>query len=293
MKNLKKCTLFLLIFVIVFAIAGCNMLESSINKNKAKRFVEEFIESADMNLLDSIKRYSSEKIESDDLIKPQRDLYVNYSKCEFEIEDIQVDEDNFDNATCNLVVKYRDINDVLEENSFATSDEYYELIRGVKANNKTFKLKLTQKNGEWKFDDLSDLYESLYKPYTELVFVDRIGIAINPDVNYYQDRCVTSLWYDPYMAVPLDRSTEVDPIALQCAFYFERPITQDFEARLVDSKGNLITKRNISMKESVIAICDFSCEFVGVSRFAKDQYNIELYYDNELIGKTSSPITVK
>lgn len=294
MKNLKKCTLFLLIFVFIFAISGCDMLKSSISKQKANNYVEDFIDSTDINLLESIKTYSSEKIETTDLIKLQRELYVNFSKCEFVINEINLDDaENFDKATCKLTIKYRDITDVLEEHSYATADDYHELIRDVDVKSSEVKLKLVQKNGQWKFDDLNELYDMLYKPYTELVFIDRIGIAINPDAKYYKDRCISSLWYDPLMSVPLEGNSISEPMALQCAFYFERPVTEDFEARLLNANGNVLARRPIKMDTSVIAICDFSSEYIGIDEIKKGKYFIELYYNDELIGKTSNPISVK
>lgn len=294
MKNLKKCALFLLTFVFVFAISGCDMLKSSISRQKANNYVEEFIDSTDINLLESIKTYSSEKIEITDLIKLQRELYVNYSKCEFVINEIKLDDTaDFDKATCMLTIKYRDITDVLDEHSYATADDYRELIRGADIKSSEVKLQLVQKNGQWEFDDLSELYDMLYKPYTELVFIDKIGIAINPNAEYYADRCVSCLWYDPLMSVPLEGNSVTEPVALQCAFYFERPVTEDFEARLLNAKGNVLARRPIKMDTSVIALCDFSSEYLGIESIRQDKYFIELYFNDELIGKTPSPISVK
>ena len=109
----------------------------------------------------------------------------------------------------------------------------------------------------------------------------------------YSEFVVDPIWYDPMLAIPLNSDSISDPIALQCAFYFNTPVNLKLKADLKDANGKVIASRDIDINNSVIAIADFSCEYVGVDRFAQGNYTVELIYDGEVFAKTDDPLTVR
>ncbi|MCQ2465925.1 MAG: hypothetical protein MJ166_00195 [Clostridia bacterium] len=290
----KKSICALLVVLVVMAMTGCNDFMISLNTRRANKCVMDFIEATDAGLLNALNSYSREEIEAKSFIDEQQELYVNNGNCEFEIIDIYLDdEESMDVAICELSVTAKNSKKVLKDLPSATYSDYNRKLKKAKTKTETFELKMTSDNGEWKFDDLTPLYEKLYKPYEDMIVLDDMGIAINPGTEYYKEKFVSVLWYDPLSAVPLTTTSVTSPVAIQCGFYFDRPITDTLVAKLYDESGKAIASKEITLEVNVLVICDFSLESVGVSKFSAGSYDIKLFYGDEEICSTSESLTVK
>lgn len=294
-KNwIKKFIALVMVSVIVLSAAGCSDFFISLNRRKANKCAESFIEATDKGLLAALQEYSWEEIKGTELFDKQEELFEDYSNCSFEIVSIELtDEENKDKALCKVKITYKNFGKILEDMPTGTIDDYNRKLKKRKKTEENVKLKMRSVDGEWKFDDLTYLYEQLYKPYSDVVLLDNLGVALNPNADYYELKCVSCLWYDPILSIPLEGTSVTTPLALQAAFYFDKPVTDKFEAKLFDANGKEIASKEIELEVSVIAICDFSRESVGVQKFAVGEYSISLYYDGVEIASTSSNLTVK
>lgn len=290
----KKFLVLSLVIVMLLSMTGCDSLILSLNTSKAKKCVENFIEESDTDFIAALQKYSLEEITPAGMIDEQKELFDTYGICEFEIDSVELDdEENMDTAVCKLNVTYKKFSKVIEDMPEAVLSDYARKLKKLKNSNETFKLKMSFNDGEWMFDDLTDLYETLCMPYEMITILDENGTALNPNAEYYGKKIVSSLWYDPIYSIPLDGNKVTSPVAIQCAFYFNRPVTDTFEARLLDSKGKTISTKEITMDISVICICDFSLEYVGVDKFDASTYKIGLYFNNEEICVIDESLSVQ
>ena len=101
------------------------------------------------------------------------------------------------------------------------------------------------------------------------------------------------MWYDPLFSTPLHLNKLEDPVAIQCAFYFNTPVNLVFRAVLKDESGTTLADTEVLLKDSVIAVVDFSHDSLGMSSFSKGKYTIEILYDKEVFAKTEDPLEIK
>ena len=94
------------------------------------------------------------------------------------------------------------------------------------------------------------------------------------------------------LAIPLNSDSISDPIALQCAFYFSRPISGTFKCVLRGPDNLILGSSETELKSSVISIFDFSAETLGINKFESGKYTMELLYNDEQIAVTE-PLLVR
>ena len=187
-----------LVIVMLLSMTGCDSLILSLNTSKAKKCVENFIEESDTDFIAALQKYSLEEITPAGMIDEQKELFDTYGICEFEIDSVELDdEENMDHAVCKLNVNYKKFSKVIEDMPEAVLSDYARKLKKLKNSNETFKLKMSFNDGEWMFDDLTDLYETLCMPYEMTTILDENGTALNPNAEYYGKKIVSSLWYDP------------------------------------------------------------------------------------------------
>lgn len=97
-----------------------------------------------------------------------------------------------------------------------------------------------------------------------------------------------STWYDAVEDNPTDISSiSSDSVfALKGVFYFNRPLTVTFKAKLLKDGEEFLTKE-VRLKNNVTAEADFSAGLEGLGTFGPGVYQVELLFDDSIVGITS------
>ena len=108
------------------------------------------------------------------------------------------------------------------------------------------------------------------------------------DIGQVKDAWVYSVWYDAVESNPADYDTieKSKAFALKGVFYFNTPLTAEFETRLYKDDTLLLTGE-VRMKDNVTAEADFSAGLAGIGNFEAGEYYIELLYNGETVAVTS------
>lgn len=290
--NLRKCIPVTLLLILAMVFSGCSDFMYTFYMQKADLLVEEFIDEVNKDYVDALKKYSTKSIETYDFTTEQNEFVNKFSKCSVSLVSVEMDDDDFfDTATCKVKLNYLDASKVTENYTFATKEEYEEDFGDLKKSKETIKLKMVLEDRVWKFKDLNTLYEKVYKSYQDINLVGELGIPLNPDASYYESICETSLWYDPILSYPVDVTSVNDPVAIQCGFYFNTPVTNTFKAKLYQD-GTELETIDINLDFTVLAICDFSTRLLGVDSMPSGKYEIKLYFGDELIASSPYMMTV-
>ncbi len=290
-NKLNTILLMLVLVPLIFASTGCSYLMYDRIYNGLEEYVDGFIEDAEKEPIKTLNANSSKRIKVSKLSDEQQDIFDDTFSLKFKIDYLTLDDGNY-TATCKMKVTYTDITAEFD-NELHTVDEYVKLIEDLDTKTKTMTFTLTRTGKEWSFDDLSEIYTVAQKPYGSLFVCDDEGYPLSLSQDYFDTIYIQPLWYDPLYSTPLHLNKLEDPCALQCAFYFNTPVNLKLKADLKDANGKVIASRDLDINNSVIAIADFSCEYVGVDRFAQGNYTVELIYDGEVFAKTDDPLTVR
>lgn len=291
--RLRKSFSVLLTIILVLLLAGCSDFMVVFNTRKANKCAENFVVALGEDYLSAIQTYSNKSIELTELTEEQKSLYDEFGVASFELDSVELtDEEEMTEALCRIKITYKDISTTVEDNPFATYDGYVSKLKKLKKSHKTLKLKMIYSDGQWKFKDLNEIYSLTTEPYSLIVIVDELGVPLNPNAEFYKESFVTSLWYDPLTSLPLDGSSMTDPIAIQCGFYFDRPVTNTFKIYLYKD-GEDIYIQDVTADSAVLIICDFSTRLLDTDRFDKGEYTIKVKFDEQIIASSPNVLIVK
>lgn len=291
--RLRKSLSVILTIILVFVLAGCSDFLVVFNTRKATRYAEEFIESVNGDFDSALQSYSNKPIEAVTLTKEQEELYSEFGATTFELDSVELtDTEEITEAVCKVKITFKDISEVVDDNPFATLDGYTSKFKKLKKSHDIFKLKMVYSDGQWKFKDLNEIYSMTTLPYSLIVIVDDLGVPLNPNADFYKDSFVTSLWYDPLTSLPLDGTSMTKPIAIQCGFYFDRPVTNTFKVHLYED-GKEIFSEDVTADSAVLIICDFSTRLLEIDEFSKSEYTVKLKFDEQIIASSPCALTVK
>ena len=281
----------IMLIPVVLCATGCSALMYDRIYEGLEDYVYGFTKDVSKDSIKVLNDNSAKRIKPNKITDEQNDIFEKTFNIKCKVDSLVLDEGNY-TATCKMKVTYTDISAEFD-NDLLTVDEFVDKIKELDTKTRTITLTLTRTGKEWKFDDLSEIYLAAQKPYGELFVCDEEGYPINVTQEYFDSIYIQPLWYDPLYSTPLHLNKLEDPCALQCAFYFNTPVNLKFTANLKDVNDKIIATREIDVKNSVIAIADFSCEYVGVDRFTQGNYTIELLYNDEVFAKTEDPLTVR
>ena len=106
-------------------------------------------------------------------------------------------------------------------------------------------------------------------------------------IKHVKSYFVYSVWYDVQTDNPAGYSSieSEKAFALKGVFYFSKPVTTVFEAKLLKDDEVILT-RNVNMYDNVTAEADFSAGLEGLGTFEPGDYTVELYFNGESVAKT-------
>ena len=107
------------------------------------------------------------------------------------------------------------------------------------------------------------------------------------DYDYVKSLWVYTVWYDPVEDNPADYTAvdTADAFALKGVFYFSKPLTTVFEARLLKD-GEVILTKEIVMNDNITAEADFSAGLQGWGVFEPGDYTVELLFEGKTVAYT-------
>lgn len=294
-KNIRQLfrmtlSVFLVITMVIMS-SGCTEYIRERQFERLEDYVYGFVEDFSTNPLTVMSENSLKKLKLPELSDEQQDIFDSAYNCKMKISELDLAEDN-KSADCTIKLSFKDLSDKFEETEYHTKKEFKSEIEDMKSKKKTMVLHLEKDGKAWKFSDLQEIVDLTTAGYSSLNVCDDEGFPIVLTSKYFDNVYVEALWYDPMFSTPLHLNKLSDPVALQCAFYFNTPVKLKFEAVLIDDSGKELSSYDVEINDSVIVVVDFSADFVGVSKFSGN-YTIELRCNDEVFAKTEEPLEVK
>ena len=188
-----------------------------------------------------LKEQSQKKVKQEKLTSEQKKMMLGFlSDNTFTIKSVEIGEGRKEAVVEIVFDKVKLLKFSGDNYAVGTSRELQKMIDGMKSKRRTYELKLVKDGKDWIFEDLSDLYDDMIRPYTVLSFLDDDGEAINRNDEYFRwysdvivlGDYVDAYWYDPLSGNPMTSGDITDPQALQAVFYFDRPMDLDLVAML-------------------------------------------------------------
>ena len=272
--------------------SGCQDYIRDRQFEKLEDYVYGFVEDISTNPLTVISDNSVKKVKLPELTDDQQEIFDDTFEYKIKIIEMEISDDN-KSADCKVKVNTYDLEEKYEATDFRTVKEYKSEIKDFKSEKKSLVLHLEQVDRKWKFSDLQELVDVTAGRYTKLNICDEDGFPSILTTEYFDSVFIEALWYDPMFSTPLHLNKLTDPVALQCAFYFNTPVNLKFEAVLKDDDGNELASSDVIIDNSVIAVVDFSTDYVGVDSFKKGNYTVELLWNDEEFAKTENSLEVK
>lgn len=282
----------ILIAAILVMSTGCTEYIRERAFERVEDYVYGFVEEISTNPLTVMSDNSIKKLELPELSDEQQEIFDSVYTCKMKIAELELGEDN-KSADCKLKLSYKDISEKFEATEYHTVKDFKSEIGDMKSKKKNMTLHLEKDGKQWKFSDLQEVIDVTTAGYSSLNICDEDGFPVELTTDYFDNVYVEALWYDPMFSTPLHLNKLTDPVALQCAFYFNTPVNLRFEVVLRDDNDKKLASYDIEIKDSVIVVVDFSADFVGVSKFSSGNYTIELRWNDEVFAKTEEPLEVK
>ena len=276
----------------LFVTSGCKEYIRDRQFARLEDYVYGFVEDLSTNPLTVMSENSVKKLKLPDLSDEQQEIFDSAYTCKMSISEIELADDN-KSADCKMKVTYKDISDKFEGSDFHTVKEFKSEIKDMKSSKKNIVLHMEKDGTKWIFSDLQEVVDLTTAGFDTLNICDDDGFPIKLTSEYFDNVYVEALWYDPLFSTPLHINKLTDPVALQCAFYFNTPVNLKFEAVLRDEDGKKLATEDVEIKNSVMVLVDFSADYVGVSEFSDGEYTVELEWDGDVFAKTESPLEVK
>ncbi len=281
-----------LVATLMIVSSGCTEYIRERQFERLEDYVYGFVEDISTNPLTVLSENSLKKLKLPELSDEQQEIFDSAYKCKMKISELELAEDN-KSADCTIKLSFKDLSDKFEATEYRTVSEFKSEIDDMKSKKKTMVLHLEKDGKEWKFSNLQEIIDVTTAGYSTLNVCDDEGFPVDLSSEYFENVYVEALWYDPMFSTPLHLNKLTDPIALQCAFYFNTPVNLRFEAILRDEDGKKMASTDIEIRDSVIVVVDFSADLVGVSSFSGGNYTIELRWNDEVFAKTEEPLEVK
>jgi len=290
-RSLKILSLILTITVL-FSVSGCSGYIEELRLRKLEDYIYGFADELSADPLTVLNSNSAEKIKLPGLSDEQKEIMLATGNFKFSIEELNVAEKG-KSADCKLKFSIIDLEDRYSATELHTVGQYKKEISKFKESKKVLDFTLSKDKEGWKFDDLNEIVKYLIEPYGTLQVCDDEGFPIELTHEFFDEVFIDVLWYDPLFSTPLHLNKLEDPVAIQCAFYFNTPVNLNFRAVLKDESGTTLADTGVLLKDSVIAVVDFSHDSLGMSGFSKGKYTIEILYDKEVFAKTEEPLEIK
>ena len=281
-----------LVSTLLVMSSGCTEYIRERQFERLEDYVYGFVEEISTNPLTVMSENSLTKLKLPELSDEQQEIFDSAYVCKMKIAELELAEDN-KSADCTIKLAYKDLSDKFEATEYHTLKEFKSEIEDIKSKKKTLVLHLEKDGKAWKFSDLQEIIDLTTVGYSSLNVCDEDGFPVVLTSEFFENVYVEALWYDPMFSTPLHLNKLTDPVALQCAFYFITPVNLKFEAVLLDDDGEKMATTDVEIRDSVIAVVDFSADFVGVSKFSSGDYTIELRWNDEVFAKTEEPLEVK
>lgn len=271
--------------------SGCSKFTNALRTHEAERFVEEFELSmdSDNSFISCLENYA--EVKTPELLAEQKKLFNKTYEPDFDLDLIEVASSG-NKGSVDTIIYYHDLSSIEDIDKFRTYEEWIDEIEKADIVSSTVELDIKYVDGNWEFVSFDEWISKVMEPYASLGILNENGEPVNPNAQYYSEFVVDPIWYDPMLAIPLNSDSISDPIALQCAFYFSRPISGTFKCVLRGPDNSILGSSETELKASVISIFDFSAETLGINKFESGKYTMELLYNDEQIAVTE-PLLVR
>ena len=288
MRSRTLIKTFTTVLVVVFCagiFTGCSNIIRSVRLREAEEFGNRFVE--EYNDADDLRKVlddnSDKKIQDLNMLADQQKIMDHTFEQKVRLSSIILDEDE-NKATFYGYLYHPDFSELDDE--YRTVEDWEKFFGLMTSTRMSLELPMIYEHGSWMFEDLGELYEELGKNYSTLGILNTEGVPVNPTPEFYKDLTSEAIWYDPILSIPLEDDKLEDPVALQCAFYFVKPVKVSLTAELVNGEGESLKILDVSLDGSVIVVCDFSLELMELKSFKTGEYTVKLYYDGTEINST-------
>ena len=267
-----------MVISLVMASTGCAILENI----AAKGATEVLTEALDAFYSDPVSGLSEydDTFDVPELLEESMGLALDgVSATTYEIGEVTL---NKNRTTAKIPVTFSDVIQV-EDISMGTLDEVTDALGDCDKEDIEITFVLKNKEGDWTIEDMSALIDVFFTPYESLVFIDENGMPTSFNQPFFDECVVETVWYDPYMATPLNTSSlHGGPEAMLCVVYFDRPMYLAFTANLIKN-GDVVQSIDVVTNGETIAYC----EFWGVS-YTPGSYEMQLVYADGTVAESSS-----
>lgn len=282
MTRAKRITVRIMAAVMAASFAvlstSCSDFLKEIAKDKVSKYVTDELDSmmADPEAY-LTKNSSGEYISS--LTDEQKDIALNlFSGYSYEIESVKLNDKR---TKATVTVEISDVYIMNDELMTGTSDEIIEQIKQNDPEDKTVALTVKRNDNSWKIEDVSEFEKIFFSGFSMICVFDEDGNPININEAFIASIYVDSCWYDTISGNPVSNGNTSASMALESVFYFNKPISMDFEVVLYKDDTQIQTME-ISLDGNITAECEFIPE--SGDEYQSGTYRAELLYSDTVIA---------
>ena len=284
MKNsfLKKATSVLILLSVIISSTGCSAILEKISAKEATEYLTEVLDAFYSDPVNGLSEYADD-YEVPEMLEESLALALDgIEASSYEIGEPKI---NSDRTTAKIPVTFSNVL-MIEDIPMGTIDEVTDFLGDCDTDDVKVTIVLSNKRGDWKVDDVSELVSIFFEPYESLVFVDENGMPTSYYEPFFEECLVDTVWYQPLMSQPLTSNTISGvPEALTCCVYFDRPMYLTFEANVILNDA-IVQTIEVNTNGGTTAYCEFWGE-----TYNRGSYTMELTYDGNVVA-TSVPVTV-
>ena len=284
MKNsfLKKSVCAVMTAALLFTSTGCGAFLAKIASKNAIEYLTGALDAFYADPVSGLSDYD-DSFEIPGLLDESLQFALDgIAGSSYEIGEVSL---NKGRTTAKIPVTFSKVIEV-EDIPMGTVDEVADALGDCDKSDVEITFTLKNKDGDWTIEDMSELIEVFFDPYTSLVFIDENGMPTSYNQPFFEECTIDSAWYDPYMATPLSTgSLHGAPDAMLAVVYFDRPMYLTFTANLVRG-GEVVQSIEVDTNGETIAYCEFWGE-----TYQSGTYTMELVYDDGTVTETT-PLTI-
>lgn len=281
MKNsfLKKSACAVMTAALLFTSTGCGAFLAKIASKGAIDYLTEALDAFYADPVSGLSDYD-DSFEIPELLDESLQFALDgISATSYEIGEASL---NKGRTTAKIPVTFSKVIEV-EDISMGTVDEIADALGDCDTQDVEITFTLKNEDGDWTIEDMSELVEVFFDPYTSLVFIDENGMPTSFNQDFFDECTIDSAWYDPYMATPLNTtSMHGAPEAMLAVVYFDRPMYITFTANLIRG-GETVQSIEVVTNGDTIAYCEFWGE-----TYIAGSYTMELVYADGTVAETTS-----
>ena len=270
---IKKSVCMVLTAAIVCSFAGCSIFA----ERKAVSVLTEALDAFYADPVNGLADYDEEYVVPEMNEKALELALEGLASSSYEIGEVKL---NSDRTTAKIPVTFNDVI-LLEDIPMGTEEEVTDAVADCDTDSVEITFVLKNKKGDWKIEDMSELSETFFDPYTSIVYIDENGMPTDYYEPFFDECVVETVWYDPLMATPLQGNSLRSAEALLAYVYFDRPVYFTFTANL-KSGNTVVQTQEITVDGSTTAPIEFWGESYSGS------YTVELLFDGGLVAQSET-----